>query len=46
MREFLGVKVQPGFKYNYIKNYTNDDSYQLRGDVPDIWNWEQQGAVG
>ncbi len=28
-----------------MQNYTNDDSYKLRADVPDVWNWEQQGAV-
>ena len=39
MKAFLGVRVEPGFKFNYVQNYTNDDSYKLRTDVPDIWNW-------
>lgn len=39
MKDFLGVRVEPGFKFNYVQNYTNDDSYKLRTDVPDIWNW-------
>ncbi len=38
-KDFLGVRVEPGFKYSYVQNYTNDDSYKLRTDVPDIWNW-------
>lgn len=41
MKQFFGIKVEAGFQFNYIKNYTNDDSYKLRNDVPDIWNWEQ-----
>jgi cathepsin F len=28
-----------------VKNYTNAEVYTPRTDVPDIWNWAQQGAV-
>jgi len=28
-----------------VQNYTDNENTELRSDVPDIWNWEQQGAV-
>lgn len=47
MREFMGLKTPDlsKFKFNYIQNYTNAQEYVPKANVPDIWNWEQQGAV-
>lgn len=45
MREYLGLVIPKDFKYNYVQNFTNEHQYKPRTDTPDIWNWEQQGAV-
>ena len=45
MKEKLGLKVPSNYKLNYIANYTNEKVYKPKEGVPDIWNWEQQGAV-
>ncbi len=45
MKQHLGLIVPKDFKFNYISNFTNDPEYKPRADLPDIWNWEQQGAV-
>jgi len=41
----MGLKIPAVPKYNYIKNFTNDKHYKPRLDTPDIWDWQQQGAV-
>ena len=46
MKQYLGLVIPQNFKYSYAQNFTNDPHYQPRTDIPDIWNWEQQGAVG
>lgn len=33
-------------KYNYVANFTNDPNYKPKQTTPDIWNWQQEGAVG
>lgn len=45
MKEILGVKIPKNFKEHFITNFTNAKVYVPRTDVPDIWNWVQQGAV-
>lgn len=40
------MRVQDGLKFKYVENYTSNDNVGEREDVPEIWNWEQQGAVG
>lgn len=47
MRQYLGLKIPhpKELKFNYVENFTNEKNYKPRSDTPDIWNWEQQGAV-
>ena len=45
MKEHLGLKMPKDYKLKYTANFTNDPEYKPRTDIPDIWNWEQQGAV-
>lgn len=45
MKEMLGVKMPTKFKEHYINNFTNAKVYIPKDNVPDIWNWAQQGAV-
>lgn len=47
MKQFLGLKMPDlkTYKFNYIENFTNEEKYIPKSDIPDIWNWEQQGAV-
>lgn len=45
MKQFLGVKIPKDYTVKYSANFTNDPHYKPRADIPDVWNWEQQGAV-
>lgn len=45
VREMMGLKVPKDLKFNYIKNYTNEEVYTPKQDTPDIWNWVQEGAL-
>jgi len=45
MKQHLGLKLPPNFTPKYIANFTNDPNYKPRKDLPEIWNWEQKGAV-
>ena len=45
MRQHLGLVIPKDFKYSYAQNFTNDPKYKPKAGTPDIWNWEQQGAV-
>lgn len=45
MKEYLGLKIPSTFTLRYAENFTNDDNYKAKSTTPDIWNWEQHGAV-
>jgi cathepsin F len=42
----MGLIVPVFPQYNYVINFTNDPNYKPKSTTPDIWNWQQQGAVG
>lgn len=41
----FGLKIPNEFTFKFTQNFTNNPSYKPRKDIPDIWNWQQQGAV-
>lgn len=45
-RELMGIKMPASPKFIYVQNFTNDPEYKPKATTPDIWNWQQQGAVG
>jgi cathepsin F len=42
----MGLEVPAFPKFNYVANFTNDPNYKPKSTTPDIWNWQQEGAVG
>ena len=45
MKQYLGLLPIENFSPHYVENYTQEVSYKPKANVPEIWNWEQQGAV-
>ena len=41
----MGLKIPENYHFNYTANFTDDPNYKPKSSTPDIWNWEQQGAV-
>jgi cathepsin F len=39
------LRIPDNITYNYVANYTDTPEHKSKQAVPDIFNWEQMGAV-